>query len=410
MAGTFLPESGPAEPRFSPRDTIAGLLGTVPLFTGFSTQQLDDLEAVSRERVYQAGDVILSEGESDQFVYVLVDGRAQVVKQTSDTGQSMPLRELKAGEVLGEMQLLERRPSSASVLATTRVRALAIDLDTFEANPSLAATRAVLLHNLGIILADRLRHTGALGADALRRELDESRARAHAGRFALFMFGMLAAYQLALAALTLLPGGRRPSDSVLSFNFILAGCIPVVLSLRHSPYAAESYGLTWRGGWRAAGEALLWTAPVLLLLLLLKLYLTRWVPSMRDRPLFDTAALFAGRPFDLRFFVVAMVLYSIHAPLQELVVRVGMQGTLQHFIPAAPGRRNWKAILISDLVFAANHSFIGFWFCVAAFLPGLFWGYLFDRQRSWIGVSVSHIAVGLWALVALGLHLVIGGG
>ena len=149
---------------------------------------------------------------------------------------------------------------------------------------------------------------------------------------------------------------------------------------------------------------------MLLLLLLLKLALIWWAPSMHDRPLFDPSALFAGRPFDLGFFALAMVMYAIHAPLQEFVVRVGMQGALQHFITTTPGRPNWNAIVITNVVFAANHTYIGFWFCVAAFLPGLFWGYLFARQRSWIGVSVSHVAVGLWVLFALGLHAFIGGG
>jgi CRP-like cAMP-binding protein len=396
--------------RSSPSHAVLGRLADAPLFRGFPQQQLDNLSAVCHQRVYQPGDFILREGETDQFVYILVEGRARLVKNTSDTGDSLSLRELAGGDVLGEMKLLDRKPSSASVVAVTVVRALAIDLDAFEVTPSLAETRTVLLHNLGDILADRLRHTNTLGVDAMRRELDENRARTHAGRFALLMFAMLAGYQLALSALTLVPDWRRPPDSVLSFAFILAGCIPVLLSLQSSPFPRESYGLTLHRGWRAAGEALILTVPLLVALVLIKLALMRWVPSMQHRPLFDTSALFAGRPFDPGFLALAMLMYAVHAPLQEFVVRVGMQGALQHFIPAPQGRPNWKAILISNVVFAANHTYIGFWFCLVAFLPGLFWGYLFARQRSWIGVSVSHVAVGLWALFALGLHAVIGGG
>jgi membrane protease YdiL (CAAX protease family) len=47
---------------------------------------------------------------------------------------------------------------------------------------------------------------------------------------------------------------------------------------------------------------------------------------------------------------------------------------------------------------------------VAAFVPGLFWGWMFAKQRSLVGVTVSHIAVGLWAIFALGVHAIIGGG
>src|SRR5262245_5261933 len=210
------------------------LAGT-PLFRGLSFDQFGMLGEVSSRRVYRPGDFILREGEPDQFVYVLVEGRAQVVKRASDTDHALPLREVTVGDVLGEMKMLDRKPSSASVVATTAVEALAIDLDAFEQNPSLADARTLLLYNLGNILADRLRHTNSLGADALKRELDESRARAQAGRFAFYMFAMLGGYQLAVAALWLVPE-HRPPDSVLAFGIILAGCVPVVLSLWRSPF------------------------------------------------------------------------------------------------------------------------------------------------------------------------------
>jgi hypothetical protein len=42
---------------------------------------------------------------------------------------------------------------------------------------------------------------------------------------------------------------------------------------------------------------------------------------MADRPLFDPTALFAGRPFDLGFYFLAILPYFIHTPVQELVAR-----------------------------------------------------------------------------------------
>jgi membrane protease YdiL (CAAX protease family) len=96
--------------------------------------------------------------------------------------------------------------------------------------------------------------------------------------------------------------------------------------------------------------------------------------------------------------------------VQELVARAGLQGTLQNFIPTPPDHINWKAIVVSNLLYSSAHSYIGFWFCVAAFVPGLFWGWMFAKQRSLVGVTVSHIAVGLWAIFALGVHAIIGGG
>jgi membrane protease YdiL (CAAX protease family) len=60
-------------------------------------------------------------------------------------------------------------------------------------------------------------------------------------------------------------------------------------------------------------------------------------------------------------------------------------------------------------LFSAAHVFIGFWFCVAAFVPGMFWGWMFAKQRSLLGVIASHIAVGIWMLFVVGIEVFIGG-
>jgi membrane protease YdiL (CAAX protease family) len=269
--------------------------------------------------------------------------------------------------------------------------------------------RATLLHNVGRILAAKLRATTGDGADAMQRELEESRARVHAGRFIVLIFTMLATYQLAIAALVLVPESVRPLTSVLSFIFVIWAFIPVALSLRRTPFPLESYGLTTRRSGPIALQALIWTIPLLLLVLVAKLAWIRWEPSMAGQPLFDPASVFSGQPFSLGVYLFAIGLYLVHAPLQELVARAGLQGTLQHFIPTRDGRVNWKAVVISNLLFAASHSFIGFWFCVAAFVPGLFWGWMFAKQRSLVGVIVSHIAVGVWAIFVVGVQAIIGG-
>ena len=389
---------------------LTNLLASTELMKGLTATQVAALGSVCREQRFAPGELILREGEPDHFVYVLLDGLAQLTKNTSVGSDQVRMGELRSGDVLGELKIVDPQPSSASVVAVTRVTAVAIDLDAFAHSPALADARATVLGNVGKVLAERLRARTIQGADFIQHELEEGRARAHAGRFIVLMFAMIATYQLALAALVLVPRTARPPNSILAFVFAIWTVIPVALSLRHNPFPLASYGLTIRAGGHIALQALIWTIPLLVLLLVLKMALMRWAPSMADRPLFDPAALFAGRPFDLAFYLLAILLYAIHAPLQEFVARAGLQGTLQHFIPVSPGSINWKAILISNLLFASAHCFIGLWFSLAAFVPGLFWGWMFARQRSIIGVMASHIVVGLWAIFALGVHAIIGGG
>lgn len=323
---------------------LSNSLASTDLSKGLTTAQLIELGSVCRERRFAPGEFILREGEPDPFVYVLVEGFAQLTKNTSFGSGQVPMGELRSGDVLGELKIVDPQPSSASVVATTNVTALAIDLDALAGSAALTDARATVLGNVGKILAERLRARTNQGADFIQHELEEGRALVHAGRFIVLMFAMIATYQLALAALVLVPRTARPPDLILAFVFVIWTVIPVALSLRHNPFPIASYGLTTRRGGKIASQALIWTIPLLVLVLALKLALLRWAPSMADGPLFDPAALFAGRPFDLAFYLFAIFLYAIHAPLQEFVARAGLQGTLQHFIPVPPGSINWKAI------------------------------------------------------------------
>jgi len=407
-ADRIIPASASSADAATP--VIDHVFESTDLLKGLAASQVAEFMSVCRERHFAPGEFILREGDQDPFVYILADGLARLTKKTSFGDDQIPMGELRSGDVLGELKIVDPQPSSASVVAVTPITAVAIDFDAFAKSAPLAATRAIVLGNIGKILATRLRATTGQGADAMLRELEASRARAHAGRFIVLMFAMVSTYQLALSALVLVPQSARPPNSILTIIFVVWTVIPVALSLRHSAFPLESYGLTMRRGGPIAVQALIWTTPLLLLLLALKLALMRWAPSMADRPLFDPTALFAGRPFNLGFYLFAIIVYAIHAPLQEFVVRAGLQGTLQHFSPRPLGSVNWQAIVISNLVFASGHCFLGLWFAVAAFVPGLFWGWMFAKQRSLIGVVISHAVVGLWAIFALGVHAIIGGG
>jgi membrane protease YdiL (CAAX protease family) len=60
---------------------------------------------------------------------------------------------------------------------------------------------------------------------------------------------------------------------------------------------------------------------------------------------------------------------------------------------------------MANALFAATHTHISPWFSLMAFVTGLMWGWLYARQRSLLGVFVSHTLVGIWAVKVLGLGL-----
>ena len=89
---------------------------------------------------YQAGEVICSQGEAGDRMYVLQSGRAQVLR--SEAGRDVVVGELRAGDIFGEMSIFDRRPRSATVRAEGRATVLTLDKRAFlrrvHEDPSLA--------------------------------------------------------------------------------------------------------------------------------------------------------------------------------------------------------------------------------------------------------------------------------
>ncbi|HSB73813.1 MAG TPA: peptidase domain-containing ABC transporter [Candidatus Methylomirabilis sp.] len=78
------------------------------------------------------GSVIVREGEPADAFYVLVSGRARVVKAT-ERGEEIALNSLRPGDSFGEMALLEQTTRRATVRASSDVEVLRLDRSAFDA-------------------------------------------------------------------------------------------------------------------------------------------------------------------------------------------------------------------------------------------------------------------------------------
>lgn len=82
-------------------------------------------------RDYAAGTVLFREHEPGDVMYVIQSGSVEIRRTIGD--QERVLAVLPAGEFLGEMALLNKRPRSATAVVREPSRLLVIDLRTFEA-------------------------------------------------------------------------------------------------------------------------------------------------------------------------------------------------------------------------------------------------------------------------------------
>ena len=94
------------------------MLAHVPLFAHLSKRQLRGVLEQTSEYEYDQGDVIVKDGTLGHTLFVLIDGKARVVKSNRTVARLSP------GEFFGEIAVLDRRPRTASVVADSPVTCL----------------------------------------------------------------------------------------------------------------------------------------------------------------------------------------------------------------------------------------------------------------------------------------------
>lgn len=89
---------------------------------------------------YKEGDIIFCEYEPGNEFYFVQSGRVAIVKIINNREKTLDV--LEAGDVFGEMSILEEEPRSASAIAMEQVKVLKFHRDNFDSllngNPQLA--------------------------------------------------------------------------------------------------------------------------------------------------------------------------------------------------------------------------------------------------------------------------------
>lgn len=130
------------------------VLARVDLFSGLSKKDLQALAASCRERTYSPGSVLISQGDAGAGLFIIIKGTVRITQTKGPDGAEVVLRTARAGDVLGEMALLDDMPRSATVTAVDEVTALL--LLVWEFRGILRSNPDIALHLLAV-LSRRLR-------------------------------------------------------------------------------------------------------------------------------------------------------------------------------------------------------------------------------------------------------------
>ena len=104
-------------------DARLATVAKIPLFARVPQRHLRSVLKRMGEYEYEDGAVILKEARHGEVLFVLLDGSARVVRGGRTVAR------LRSGDFFGEIAVLDRRPRTASVFATSPVRCLTLHRD-----------------------------------------------------------------------------------------------------------------------------------------------------------------------------------------------------------------------------------------------------------------------------------------
>ncbi len=134
-------------------DDTRNILPAIPLFNGLSDSQLSWIAQRAHRRVFPTGQEIIAAEQPGEAVYVILVGTVKIHIEQAD-GRDVILSILGAGDILGEMSLIDNVGRSASVVTLEDSLLLWMDKTTF--NQMLEDFPPVAL-NLVRVLSARVR-------------------------------------------------------------------------------------------------------------------------------------------------------------------------------------------------------------------------------------------------------------
>jgi len=363
------------------------------LFNGIDQLELNDLENLLTHHVYAPGQVIIKEGTIGDAIFIIEKGSVKIQKDGIKLGEQC------SGDYVGAMALLEKTTRSATVISTETTMVKILTINQLETLKSYSIFRQVLSNHVKA-QQHLVRKLTKSTIKQTKSKLKEAKKQVQMANFFYYLILTLVIYQFVLGIYIenhqfLRQGFYR---GIVTPSFILFVVIAGLLMAKKIGIPIKRLGWKFKN-WKAdLKEALIWTAGFLVVLIAVKWVLIQTIPVYRDTAVFESFML--DDSLTPTLFIIYNLIYAVMTPMQEFVTRGILQGSLSNMITGKYVA--FKAILLSNLIFSASHLHIDLKFALAAIIPGFFWGFLYEKQQSILGVSVSHFIIGMFFFLFLG--------
>lgn len=383
-----------------------------PLFASLTHAELEKLYGLTQEITLNAHETLIHEGSASNELYFILSGELSVHKKGGGAYQRGQLKETshtisthQAGDVIGEIALFDHGTRSASVKAATPCTLLRIKYEDLsrlaEANPDFYKLLLNICKNISL----HLRHTNDVTISALEKSVAEYSMRITMSSFMINMIIAFCVYSFLLSGLNLI---SKPStlSTIITIPLTLFFLVLIYLIIRSSNLPWRLFGFT-TVHWKRSLVDVIMTAPIIMAgIVLVKIALIQYVPEYMGRSIIDPykyiivskTSFFSQQSL---WWVIMLSYWFITSPIQEIIVRGGLQGSLEYFLVSK--NKSLQAIFISNIIFSTMHLFISFQVTFLVFIGGLYFGWLYSRTKTLIGVTFAHALLGTWLLGIIGI-------
>ena len=368
------------------------LLEKSRLLADCSPEQIQAVARCATVEHFPVGAIVIKEETPSDYCYLLVEGTVDIYREE----KQFLLDTLSSGDVFGVMSLMDRKPRSATVEAKTPVTVIRLDLLKIKnlLSEGTEIYERIIINHVNDLEA-MLRSTDSLAIEEMKMNQEELKVRVSFGKFFASLVLMITVH-FVIGRLALQYIEEIGTTTFLTAGLLVGYGIFVFFLMRRMHYSWAEYGFTL-ANWRPClADALVQSAIFIVLVTLLKWSLLE--AQVFHEPLFELP-FFHRYTLPLAFLIVAT--YACFCFIQEMIFRGAIQNSLIHFL-TGPFARTRVVLTTTLIVFAAHLHLKSLVLPLLVIVPNIFWCLLYYKYRSLLGVTISHMIIGVWVLFIMG--------
>jgi hypothetical protein len=373
------------------------------VFHDLSENDLDKLLSIAHKIAIEEGDYFIHEGGAGENFYFILTGRVAITKSEEDNDYNIGY--LESGDTIGEIALFDHQPRSASAKALTRVELLCFPFVKFEKLIETTPLFERVMLRMAKLVIGRLRTTNVIAVQALNTQIVEYKMRTGLEVVMINIIVALCLFTFIYSWLISMEDDAMAS-TVISLPLTLGFAFFFLFIMKASKLKLSMFGLTMKNWRNSVREALLFTSILCCIVVLIKWIVIHTTQKYTGHSVFEPFITivshqgFYGLTQAEEWLIILFIYTIIITPLQELIVRGGLQAPLEIFLPGK--YVTLKAIIISNLIFSTTHLEMSIIMSVGALIAGFYFGWLYSRHHTLIGVTLAHALLGVWVTMVVG--------